>query len=103
MATTVLQCKILLVYKPSKQLSEVLNSAMQVKKLKISSRILQKCLNKSESSYTVEYNLGVITWYQENSEYKHPTAQNFEIDHKWIDLTTLVFDQVASLPIAFVF
>ena len=70
----------------------------------------------------MEYTLGVITWYRENGENKHATARNFGIGRKrlreWLEYEdrlrdnrvgaakkkrNLVFDLVASLPIAAVF
>ena len=37
---------------------------------------------KSESSYTVEYKLGLLHWYKNNGENKHATARNLGIDRK---------------------
>ena len=37
---------------------------------------------KRQSSYTVEYKLGVLRWYQDNGANKHSTARNFGIDRK---------------------
>ena len=35
-----------------------------------------------QSSYTVEYKLGLLRWYQDNGENMHATARHFGIDRK---------------------
>ena len=37
---------------------------------------------KRQWSYTVEFKLGLLRWYQDNGENRHPTARNFGIDRK---------------------
>ena len=62
--------------------AQSINGAIFCRSTEIRSCFVKMSQKKRQSSYTVEYKLGLLCWYQDNSENKHATTRNFGIDRK---------------------